>query len=173
MVLVAVLIGLGAVAAVPFVLSSQQKAPLAVPSDGSPTALDDLPPGFVPNPSFAQSTAPLAVGGSATPAPSPSPAPSQGQAADPTAESATGLPDAPPFEPLTIEAESGTTTGSAHIWVDYLGVSGLNLVRNLGNWGGGAGHAHAERNRFSQRWQLHHHHLLRAPRTAKPTAALR
>ncbi len=138
-VLVAVLIGLGAVAAVPLVLSSQPKAPLAAPPDGSPTALDEPPPGFVPDPSFAQSTAPLAVGGSATPAPSPSPSPNQGQAANPTTESTTGPPDAPPFEPLTIEAESGTTTGTAHIWVDYQGVSGLNLVRNLGNWGGTPG----------------------------------
>jgi hypothetical protein len=137
-VLVAVLIGLGAVAAVPFVLSSQPKAPLAAPPDGSPTALDELPPGFVPDPSFAQSTAPLAVGGSATPAPSQSPSqspsPSQGQAANPTTESTTGSVDAPPFEPLTIEAETGTTTGIAHIWEGYPNASGGNMVRNLGNW---------------------------------------
>ena len=143
-VLVAVLIGLGAVIAVPFVLSSQPEAPLAVAVDGSPTALDEPPPGFVPSPAYLQSAAPSRPAPRrecrrlATPAPSPAAAPSQGQAASPTAQS-TSPPDAPPFEPLTIEAESGTTTGSAHIWVDYVGVSGLNLVRNLGNWGGEPG----------------------------------
>ena len=138
-VLVAVLIGLGAVAAMPFVLRSQPKAPVATLPGGSPTAVDEPPPGSVPNPSFGQSTGPLAAGGSATPAPSQSASPSQGQAANPTVQSTTDSPIAPPFEPLTIEAESGTTAGSAQVWVDYGGVSGLNLVRNLGNWGGTPG----------------------------------
>ncbi len=116
-VLVAVLIGLGAVAAMPFVLRSQPKAPVAMLSDGSPTALDEPPPGFVPNPSFGQSTGPLAAGGSATPAPSQSASPSQGQAADPTVESTTGLPDC-----AAVRAADDRSGKRHHRWVSaYLG----------------------------------------------------
>ncbi len=139
--LVAVLIGLGAVIGVPFVLSSQPGTPPAVAVDGSPTELDEPPPGFVPSSAYLQSPAPMSTGDSATRAPSASPAPAapptQGQAANPTVQS-TNPPEVPPFAPLTVEAETGTTTGSAHIWENYQG-TGVNLVRNLGNWGGTPG----------------------------------
>jgi len=128
--LVAVLVGLGAVVGVPFVLSSQPEAgpAAAAAPDESPTELDEPPPGFVPDPTYLQSAAPLSTGGAATPARSPS---TQAQLPNPAAQNTTTAPDPPPpFAPLTIEA---------HIWVNYADVQGLNLVRNLGNWGGTPG----------------------------------
>ena len=132
--LVAVLTGLGAAIGVPFVLSSQPSAPTAA-LDESPTELDEPPPGLIPTSTNVQSPTPMSTGGSATPARSPSPSP---RLRPPTRRSRAPAPHRRPFEPLTIEAETGMTTGSAHIWDNYLGTS-VDMVRNLGNWGGTPG----------------------------------
>jgi hypothetical protein len=134
--LVAVLIGLGAVVGVPLVLSSRTGTPPAVAVDESTTALDEPPPGFVPDSTSVQSPPALPVGGSARPAPSASP--TRAQPPNPTVQNTVNPPDPPPFEALTIEAETGDMAGTyTRIWENY--VPGVNLVRNLGNWGGTPG----------------------------------
>jgi hypothetical protein len=116
---VGVLMGLGAIVAVPFALSSERKADPETAPDQLPTELDVPQSGFVPDPV-------VAVPPAAPPA-----------ATMPTGHAATPVP--PPFKPLTIEAESGVVTGSAWKWDGYPAASGGWIVRNLGNWGGAPG----------------------------------
>jgi hypothetical protein len=142
---VGVLVGLGANAAVPFALSSQREdAPKAAPNQ-LPTEIDLPPSGFVPDPILSTSEVPLSTGQAATPAPTPKPTQAQ-VAANATigppsmqAEQASPPAPPPPFEPLTLEAESGQTSGSAWTWDGYPTASGGLIVRNLGNWGGTPG----------------------------------
>jgi hypothetical protein len=141
-VVVAVLIGLGAIAAVPFVLNAgpQRAAPQAVP-DQLPTELDEPPAGFVPEPIVVKSPEPLSTGRAATPKPTPTQTPTANanQAAQTTTEPP-APPPPPPFTTLTIEAEGGQLTGSAWVSDGYSATaSGGLIVRNLGNWGGTPG----------------------------------
>ena len=140
-VVVAVLIGLGAIAAVPFVLNAGlQPTPQAVP-DQLPTELDEPPDDSVPEPIVVKSPEPLSTGRAATPKPTPTRTPTANatQAAQTTAEPP-APPPPPPFTTLTIEAESGQLTGSAWVSDGYSATaSGGLIVRNLGNWGGTPG----------------------------------
>ena len=140
-VVVAVLIGLGAIAAVPFVLTAgPEPAPQAVP-DQLPTELDEPPAGFVPEPIVVISPEPLSTGRAATPKPTSTRTPTANatQAAQ-TTPNPPAPPPPPPFTTLTIEAESGQLTGSAWVSDGYSATaSGGLIVRNLGNWGGTPG----------------------------------
>ncbi len=138
-----VLMGLGAIVAVPFALSSQPKVePEAAPGQ-LPTELDMPSSEFVPDSVLTtppQATMP--TGHVATPVPTtaPVPNPPPPNTTEPRAKSATTPPTLPAPPPLTIEAESGVVTGSAWNWDGYpTTASGGWIVRNLGNWGGTPG----------------------------------
>jgi hypothetical protein len=140
---VGVLMGLGAIAAVPFALSSQPQNSSRAAPDELPTELDVPPSGFVPGLATATTAVPMPTGQAATPAPTlqttqaqvtVNSASSSTQPAQPTTPAAP-----PPFAPLTIEAESGQLAGSAWVWNGYPNASGGLIVRNLGNWGGTPG----------------------------------
>ena len=140
-VVIAVLIGLGAIAAVPFVLAAgPEPATQAVP-DQLPTELDEPQAGFVPESIVVKSPEPLSTGRAATPKPTPTRTPTANatQAAQMT-PSPPAPPPPPPFTILTIEAESGQLSGSAWVSDGYSATaSGGLIVRNLGNWGGTPG----------------------------------
>ena len=136
-----VLMGLGAIVAVPFALSSKPSTETEAAPNQLPTELDVPPSGFVPDPVLTTPLpATMPTGHVATPVPTtariPNPPPNTTQAAQ--ANSATTPPA--PFAPLTVEAESGVVTGSAWVWDGYpTTASGGLIVRNLGNWGGTPG----------------------------------
>jgi hypothetical protein len=136
----AVLVGLGSIAAVPFALTSAPEPAAQAEPSLLPTELDEPPPGFVPASAVATTPVPMSTGRGATPAPKPS-------SQVPVVVNSSGLPTTepnqpappPPFEPLTIEAESGDPDGSAWVWDGYPNASGGLIVRNLGDWGGTPG----------------------------------
>jgi Carbohydrate binding module (family 35) len=126
--------------AIPFALGGDDD-PAPPEAAGRPTALDE--PGQISAESSGPAATPLATAAAAAPSPSPAPqtsGPVPGEPA-PTTPTSTANPPAPPppFAPVSFEAENGTRTGSATIWVGYPNASGGQLVRNIGNWGGTAG----------------------------------